>query len=112
MDPATGFAVACGVIQLIEFGLSTATRFREIYKSRSALTNENDNLDSEVTHLNAATCSLAARLNDLKTTNPLNKDQKRLHQISYECEQLSWELLSRIDKPKIQGHLRKRDVPA
>lgn len=112
MDPATAFSVVCGVVQLIEFGLFTASKFREIYKSSSALTAEADGLHSETSRLDRATSSLATRLSNIATVDSLTHDQKRLRQIALECNKLSQHLLSRLDKLKISGPLRKRDVPA
>ena len=112
MDPATAFSIACGVVQLIEFGLSTAASFQEIYKSNTALTFEIDNLNSKTTSLDTAISSLSTRLSDTATTKSLSRDQKQLHQVALDCNKLSQDLLDQLDKLKISGRLRKRDVPA
>lgn len=48
MDPATAFQLACGTIQLIEFGIRTTKDLREIWKSTQSLTAEYERLSDGI----------------------------------------------------------------
>ena len=65
MDPGTAFQLVCGAIQLIDFGISTAKAFHDIYKSKDALASENDRLDQETQKLRAASTQITARLQNV-----------------------------------------------
>ena len=112
MDPATAFSVACGVIQILQFGMSTAKTVHEIYKNRSALDSKTASLDNETSRLRGATSTLTTHLENIKAVeHELSKDQKELQSVAYQFQDLSYDLLDRIDALKISGSKRKRDLP-
>ncbi|KAI9652360.1 MAG: hypothetical protein M1831_006838 [Alyxoria varia] len=111
MDPATAFQVACGVLQLIEFGVDTAKLFQQIYTSKSSLTAETQRIDYETQLLKTTSASVTFRLKSVSKTQ-LNPKQAHLCQIAEECDDLAQRLLSTLDSLKQTGPQRRRDVPA
>ena len=110
MDPATAFSVACGVIQLIDFGIKTTKAFHEIYGSKNSLTAANEKLDHETQLLDTTSQSVTSRLESLANSQ-LTPDQIHLKTIAEECKRHCQDLLERLDKLKLKGVHRKRDVP-
>ena len=53
MDPITAFSVACGAIQVIDFGIRTASEVYEVTKSAQGLSKKNARLQEQARSLDA-----------------------------------------------------------
>lgn len=112
MDPATAFQLACGAIQLIDFGLKTTKTFHEIYKNDSSLSDRNEHLQQEAQRLQNHVSALSSKLNaSSQITNGLSPDQKRLQRVVRECAELDETLLQKLEGLSLSGKKRKRDIP-
>ena len=60
MDPVTAFSIACGTIQVVDFGIRVAYKVYKIVQSPSGTSKENEELE-------AATVTLQGLMNALKT---------------------------------------------
>ena len=58
MDPVTAFSVACGAIQVIDFGIRTASEVYEVTKSAQGLSKKNARLQEQARSLDAMTQAL------------------------------------------------------
>ena len=110
MDPATAFQLVCGALQLIEFGVGTAKAFHDIYKSKDALTSENERLGQLAELLRTASSQISSRLQSLAGAQP-TQEKRQLRDIAERCERSAKNLLKRLDKLKVTGTLSKRKVP-
>ncbi|KAL9110593.1 MAG: hypothetical protein Q9227_004951 [Pyrenula ochraceoflavens] len=111
MDPVTAFSLACGVVQLIDFGIKTTKTFHDIYKSKNAQTLEHQQLEREMQMLDASLASVTSRL-DTKAQDALTPDQARLQRLAAECKGYARTLLGEINELKLTSPVRKRDVPS
>ena len=111
MDPWTAFLVSCGIIQLIQVGVSTAKTARDILRSDSGQTLEHERLDHDAEALEKAANSLASHFHDQETGKTPTEDQKELQEISRNCGKLARDLIDRLRSLSSGAKLRKRNVP-
>ncbi|KAI9686096.1 MAG: hypothetical protein M1822_004080 [Bathelium mastoideum] len=109
MDPATAFQLACGALQLVDFGIKTVKAFREIYQNKDALTLENEKLDHNTQLLHATTLGITNHLRSLANVQ-LTPEKLHLQQVTEECTHRAQVLLDELGKLKLAGPRRKRDV--
>ena len=110
MDPATAFQLVCGALQLVEFGVGTAKAFHDIYKSKEALTSENERLDQQTQLLRTVSSQISSRLHGFTQTQP-TPEKTQLLDLARRCNQAAKNLLERLNKLKVTGPRSKRKVP-
>lgn len=111
MDPATAFQLACGAVQLIDFGIKTAKELHEISKSPSGMTRENERLESYITSLQRCNSSLSREWRVIgKSELALTPEQQQLKQVSVELERLSNDLLNKLANLKGRSSHRQLKV--
>lgn len=94
MDPLTAFSVACGVIQVVEFGLKVASKGREIY--RDGALHQNQDIEHATRNLNEASISLDKSLKSLTKIKQPSKDDVELQKLAVDCQEASTNLLSEL----------------
>jgi hypothetical protein len=99
MDPITAFSVACGVIQVVDFGLQAAKKGREIYRDGSL--SQNQHIEYATRNLNQASTSLEQSLKTLGTTKQHSKDDVELRNLAVDCQEASKDLLSELEGLKL-----------
>lgn len=111
MDPASAFALACGIVQLVDTGISAAKLCHQIHENESSLPLHHQRIEYEAESLRNATASLTAHFHDLKLVdNKLSPNQARLNEAARECDTIAQELLGELSRLKL-GKKRKRDIP-
>ena len=111
MDPATAFQVSCGIVQLVQIGISTVKTFRDIYNSKSKQGSDYERLQSEVEALQNAAAGLGAHFNEQQANVQLADDQKRLQNVCGKSREVAQALIDRLSLLTPDRPLRRRDVP-
>ncbi|KAL6713687.1 hypothetical protein ACLMJK_009152 [Lecanora helva] len=102
MEPVAAFALACGVIQVVDFGLKTLSRSRELYKIGSLA--ENDDAEQFAryhTKLREQLEALAKNPHP-QTDNPAFHDEGVLLRLANECSKTADSLTAELESLKIQ----------
>ena len=99
MDPITAFSLVCGIIQLVDFSSEVMKKCRELYKDGAS--SENKDLEEMATHLTSLCTNL-----DLTT----QEDMEELLDLGSKCSQTAQELAAALQKLKVDGPQRKRQV--
>ena len=110
MDPLTAFSLACGVIQVVDFSTKVVVKCREIYKDGAS--SENKEIESLAKHLKDVYMELDSA-NAVVKPGPmfqLHRDDQDLQKLAQQCSETAKELITQLQKLKIQGQPRKRDV--
>lgn len=110
MDPLTAFVLACGVIQVVDFSTKVVVKCREIYKDGAS--SENKEIESLAKHLIDVYMELDAANAVVKPapTLQLHRDDQDLQNLAQQCSETAKELIAQLQKLKVQGQPRKRDV--
>lgn len=110
MDPLTAFSIACGVIQVVDFSTKVVGKCREIYKD--GVSSENKDIESMAKHLTDLSIELDSA-NPVVKPGPMPQiynDDQDLRKLAQQCSETAKELITQLQKLKIQGQPRKRDV--
>lgn len=96
LDPLFLISLACGIMQVVDFGCGLVSRGKEIYDSRSLI--GHDDLED----LTKSVHSLDSRLLSDRTHVPLHSPQyQAFTDIATKCSQTGRELLIELHKLKI-----------
>ncbi len=99
MDPFTAFSLVCGIVQLVDFSTEVVEKCRELYKDGAS--SENKDLEKMATQLTGLCTNL-----DLTT----QEDTEELLHLGSKCSQTAQELVTALQKLKVGGPQRKRQV--
>lgn len=110
MDPLTAFSLACGVIQVVDFSTKIVVKCREIYKNGAS--SDNEEVESMAKHLTELSNELDSANAVVKTGSmpQIYHDDQHLRKLAQQCSETAKELITQLQKLKIQGQPRKRDV--
>lgn len=110
MDPLSAFALACGVIQVVDFGLKVVVKCRELYKDGAS--SENKEISTMARHLKCLTVDL--KLPDTVQTPGsvahVYNDEGELPGLAQKCSETADELIGELDKLSIRGPRKRRDA--
>ncbi|KAI9671123.1 MAG: hypothetical protein M1831_005209 [Alyxoria varia] len=110
MDPATAFAVACGTIQIIDFGFKVVKNYREISHSITSSTLVNERIDNDNELLAKTADGVKKRLLVVSSTGTtLTGDKRHLESIAEGCSDLAKELRDAMGDLKPSSTKRSRD---
>jgi hypothetical protein len=110
MEAIAAFSVACNVIQVVDFGLRTVSKCREIYNQGTAI--DHQDLDNTSKHLAEINEKLSTSIQNALTNKPLSKDEYELQELAFKCTRTASDLRDELDKLKIFGRRGKRAVLA
>jgi hypothetical protein len=96
MEGIAAFALACNVIQVVDFALKTASKCQQIYKE--GRTTEHQDLDYTTKHLAELSEKLSESLKNAKTSKPLTKDDQELQDLALKCEESARDLRGELDR--------------
>ena len=99
MDPVAAFSLACGVIQVIDFSAKAAKKCHELY--RDGASSDNKQIEEMAKHLTGLRTNL-----DL--TNHVDMDD--LLDLGSKCSSTAEELVTELEKMKVNGPHRKRQA--
>ncbi|KAL8838850.1 MAG: hypothetical protein Q9170_001972 [Blastenia crenularia] len=106
MDPVTSFALAAGVLQVVEFSLKAVKTCHELYKEGSlADTREAQDVMDE---LAKATDRLSITTN--QATTPLSQDDLEMVDLSDKCSKLSKDLHKELDNLTVNRQSLRQSV--
>ena len=99
MDPFTAFSLVCGIIELVNFSSEVVKKCRELY--RDGASSENNEVEE-----------MAEYLTDLRTNLDLQDRDgpDELLDLGSKCSQTAHELIAALQKLKVSGPQRKRQV--
>jgi hypothetical protein len=106
MEAIEAFALACNVVQVVDFGLKTASKGREIYND--GRTNEHQDLDYTSKHLAEISENMSVSIQNAPANKPLTKDDHELQDLAGECAKSANDLRDELDKLSIPGRHGKR----
>lgn len=106
MDPLSAFGVAASIAQFIQFGGSLVSKSRQIYKQGAIL--DHVQCGNATRRLEELTDDVKAFLKELQGLGELSADAKALEVICCNCLNLSAELLSRLDKIRLDEGSKSR----
>lgn len=98
MDPLTAFSLACGVIQVVDFGLQTVSTARVLYKDGSIKNHAQlENLSNDFV---TATAKLQKSLGDTGSGSAfsIDPDDQILYDLSTRCNATAKKLLHELDQ--------------
>jgi hypothetical protein len=105
MDPVTGFAVACGILQVIDFSSRIISRSHEFRESADGRIEQHVILDNAAAHL-LDLCNGLQRYDGI-SVHRLNGADEQLYLIKLETELVVKELRNALDKAKLVGTHKK-----
>ena len=110
MDPITAFSLACGVIQVVDFGTKFLVKCRQLYKDGAS--SENKEAESIAEHLtNLATgLTLPNTAQGPAYAAQLSHNDQELLKLAKQCSETATELVNEFQKLSIPGRPRKRDA--
>lgn len=101
MDPLTAFSLACGIIQVVDFGSRAVKTCRELHKDGSSSANED--LEEMAKHLTG----LRTRLS---LPDPGQHNQDELLDLGSKCSDTTQALMTELQKLKVNDRHKKRQV--
>ena len=107
LDPLTALGIASNAVQLVEFSSRIVSRGHTIYKSADRALAENLELEAVTNSLLKTNNILENSLRAYELERPLADDERELKNICEGCESVGFELISALQKLKIQGKHRK-----
>jgi len=99
MDPLSALSVAASVAQFVQFASSLVSKSREIYVHGASL--EHVKCESAVNRLVGLTSNIRTSSKELEDLGKLSWDAGALEVICAKCTKLSNELLSQLDKLRV-----------
>lgn len=112
MDPLSAFSLACGVIQVVDFGLQVVSTARDLYKDGS-----NKNYD-QLSEISKDFIVASSKLHQsLATTNAqsmtvVDRDDKALYELSKKCNDTAVKLRDELDKLTVTATGKSRVLQA
>jgi hypothetical protein len=80
MEAIAAFALACNVVQVVDFSLKIVSKYKEIYNEGTTL--DHQDLDYTSKHLAEISEKLNKSILDTRTTRPRNKDDSDLQDLA------------------------------
>src|ERR1700750_1877524 len=102
LDPLSAFAVACNVLQIIEFGSKALTNAIAYRKAANGELPENRDLRQVLQSLKTLNMDLSASMPRMTGLKSLSKPETRLLEANKECLRLSAEFIDLLDKLKVK----------
>ena len=106
MEAIAAFALACNVVQVVDFGLKAASKCREIYREGRSIEHQDLNYTSK--HLAEITENLSASILYARTNKPLTKEEHELADLAAKCTKTATDLQDELDKLMLSGRQGKR----
>jgi hypothetical protein len=97
MDPLSGLAVACAVVQFVDFGAKVLSKGRKLYQSHSGAIAKHDELDQDAHRLRV----LVSEYNNQTTTLPASV-AAGMNDILNECNVTATLLVSLLEDLKVR----------
>ncbi|KAK4504760.1 hypothetical protein PRZ48_002722 [Zasmidium cellare] len=107
MDPLTAFSLASGVAQLLSFAGALVSAGNEIYRAADGVLLENKDSEEVAKDLQELSSEVSDSQARLLTGQSLGPDEWRLRVIADNCTSIATELITRLDKLKVQGKNRR-----
>ena len=105
LDPLSAFAVACNILQVVEFGVKALNKAAEYRKFESPLVGEQADLQSVTHSLNDLNASLHDAISAHGDKQEKTREEVRLLEANEQCLQLSQELMDFLDRFRLkEGH--------
>ena len=101
MDPFTALALACAVVQFVDFGFKLLKSTTDIHHSTTGATAQDDTIESVTQKLKDLTLDLNHDI-----SSPQSPLEKRVQELAEECRKLSEELLRVLEKAKAKSDSR------
>ena len=110
MDPLTAFSLACSVIQVVNYSLNVVVKCREIHKDGAS--SENKEVESMAKQLTDLFIELDSANAVVKpgSMQQIYHDDQDIRNLAQQCSETAKELVTQLQKLKIHGQPRKRDV--
>lgn len=117
MDPISAFSLACGVIQVVDFGLQTLSTIRGLHKDGS--TKGHQQLNDISVHMKTASLKLQEHFirQNASSTTFTDPDDQALYDLSKKCNATASILAAELDNLTVQGtglrrafHVTKKTV--
>jgi hypothetical protein len=106
MDPFTAIGLAGNIISFIGYGFKIVSMARDIHSSVTGAASENKDLE----FLSDKMRDLTVRLKLKKSTAQMTADELNLNELALECNRLSADLLSLLEKLKARDPRSKRET--
>jgi len=104
MDPISAVSLAATIVQLVDFSSKLVSKGHHIYHSAKGAVEENIDLEAVTTDL----LEISTRLKTHERLGCLSKDDQLLEDLAGKCATISDELLSRLERLKVQEHAKQR----
>ena len=106
MDPLSALGVAASVVQFVQFGGSLVSKSRQIYKRGTLL--DHVECAAATRRLTELANDVKSSLKDLEKLGNLSSDAEALKFICSRCVKLSEELLSRLERVRVDKKSKSR----
>lgn len=106
MEAIAAFGLACNVIQVVDFGLKTASKCRQIYKEGATI--EVQDLENTSKNLAEVSRDLDAAIRRAQAAKPLKKEDHELQDLSVKCSKIAGDLQVELQKLSSESKQSKR----
>lgn len=103
LDPLTALGVVSNAVQLVEFSSRIVSRSHKIFKSPDGALTENIELEAITSGLRKVNNLLRESLKSNELHRPLSDEERELKATCEGCETVGIELISALQKLKIEG---------
>ena len=109
MDPVSAFAIACGVLQVVEVGVGAAKAYNEIPENKNALTSEMEHLRMKTQGIRDLSSQLVSRYQSINSSQAqLDQEKVQLLRIAKDCNEVARNLCDRLDKLSLPGASKRQ----
>lgn len=110
MEATTAFQLACGVIQLIDFGFVAVKTYRQISKNVSSLSTSNEQIDEQAELVNKTASDVDKHLREISLTSvAFTSEQQHLKRVAERCTALATELRDTLNRLKFTPRKHRKD---
>ena len=103
IDPLTALGAVASITQLIDLGIKTVTKSREIHKSASGSLVENEDLTAVTQDLSDLSKKLKEKLGPAAQKGPITADDQALYNLCEGCINASKKLAEGLEMLKARG---------
>ena len=108
LDPVSALALACNIIEIVDFSLKAVGKFRELY--RDGASSEHQELENMTARFKSLRTNFTIVKQRTRESEKLLVDDKDLHALADECFKTADELTAELNTLKISGQHKRRQV--
>lgn len=108
MDPVTAFSLACGVIQIVDFGTKAVTICKEVYERGASA--ENEDIEVTIMHLTDLQSTVTPSAVSRSSGSGASPQEQNLLKVCKDCSTTAREMVHKLQGLAVSKPRSKRQV--